>query len=136
MRQQRTVQVRRSPADVFAYVTDNENAPRWAEGIVAIRTIKETPEQVGSRFEVDIQEGPKVNTYTGVSLVHDPPRRKRDRMGRDGFFMEMQLDFEPTDDGTRLTQSVEYEPKGLIWMMNRRSLSKQTGKLKELLEQG
>jgi hypothetical protein len=140
-RQARSVTIRATPAEVFAYVADSANAPAWAEGIVEIRETAPQPGVVGSRFEVDIKEGGRVNTYQGEALAHDPPRRKRDRLGREGFFMEMQLDVEDAPEGARLTQSVEYDLNGarvllapLVGAMLRRSLRKQTAAVKAHVE--
>jgi uncharacterized protein YndB with AHSA1/START domain len=140
-RESRTVSIRAPPDKVFAYLDDPANAPEWAEGIVAIREIETTPGVVGSTFEVDIKEGGRVNTYQGVSLAYDPPRRMRDRMTRAGSTMEMQLDLEPAPEGTKLTQAVEYELPGLMALMAplvrfmlRKSLQKQTEKIKEVME--
>lgn len=143
MRQEETVVIRRPVSEVFAYVDDPANAPKWAEGITKLEVGPEVPGVVGTTFRMAVKEGRSENWYEGVAIAYEKDRRTRDRVTRGDMAMEMELRYEPVPEGTRVTQSVDIELKGpmklatpIIWLFNRASLRKQTRKLKELLEAG
>lgn len=142
MRQEHSVEIAAPPAEVFAYATADENAPKWAEGIESIETLHEAPGRVGSRFRMRIREGGRVNVYEGTVEAWEQDRFTRDRVERGGMAMTMEMRYEPTASGTRVTQTVDVPLKGamalmtpVVWLMNRHFQRKQMAKLKELLEQ-
>ncbi len=141
MRQAHTVHIRAPIDDVFEYTEDPDNAPEWAEGIVGFELLDEAENNVGTTYEMHIEEGGRVNTYQGEVVAWEENRHTSNRVERDGMAMIMDRDYAAVGDGTEVTMTVRVELAGwtkvmapLIWLMNRHFLKKQASKLKELIE--
>src|SRR5215203_4916087 len=52
-----SIDISRSPDDVFAYVTDPNRLPEWQESVVRAES-SQTPAQVGTRAQVTRRIGP------------------------------------------------------------------------------
>lgn len=46
---EKSIVIGRSAEDVFAYVSDQTNAPRWQRGVLEVRRVTEGPIGVGTR---------------------------------------------------------------------------------------
>lgn len=57
-----TVTIERTPHDVFAFVADQTNAPRWQEGLTQVRRVTAGPVGVGSEHDF-------VRRFAGRSVV-------------------------------------------------------------------
>lgn len=141
MRQARTVQIHAPIDEVFEYTEDPDNAPDWAEGIVGFELIDEAEDEVGTTYEMHIEEGGRVKTYHGEVVAWEENRHTSNRVERDGMVMTMDRDYAAAGDGTVVTMTVRVDLAGwtkvmapLIWLMNRHFLKKQASKLKELIE--
>ena len=79
-----SIEVERSPEDVFAYLDDLARHGEWQERIVSVEVETEGPTRVGTRA-VDTRRVPGGRTIaTTYEIVeHDPPRRAAFR-GVDG----------------------------------------------------
>ena len=62
-----SVEIARSPEDVFAYITDVSRHPEWQEGLVSATLESEGPVRVGSR----VVHRRKLGLTTGRSYVGD-----------------------------------------------------------------
>ncbi len=142
MREQHLVEIARPPSEVFAFVEDSANAPRWAEGIVSITVTHETPQRVGSRYRMIVREGRKENAYEGEVVAWQKDRHRRETATRGGQTMTLDQSFEPLAGGrTRFVHAAEIDLKGfavvftpIVRLFLRRTLRKQAEKVKELLE--
>jgi hypothetical protein len=78
-----TVEIGRSPEDVFAYLDQLSRHGEWQDQIVSIEVLTEGPTRIGSRAaEVRrVPGGPRKFTYEITE--HDPPRKASFR-GLDG----------------------------------------------------
>jgi uncharacterized protein YndB with AHSA1/START domain len=75
-----TVEIERSPEDVFAYLDDLSRHGEWQAAIESTKVLTEGPTKVGSRA-VDTRKvpgGPRDFTYEVTE--HDPPRRSAFRV--------------------------------------------------------
>ena len=96
MRAELTIEIARTPEDVFAYLTDVSNLPAWQSGVKAATLhgsrIEESRSLLGrelhTTLEIVEQEAPRVFTLRAL----DGPVR---------FTVRHEL--EPADGGTRLT---------------------------------
>ncbi|MFE2556214.1 SRPBCC family protein [Streptomyces sp. NPDC059352] len=110
-----TIDISRSPAEVFAYVTDPTHLPQWQESAVAVRKIDDTPIAVGSKVAVTRRLGRREFTSTMQVIELDPPKRWHVH-GIDGPVRgDVQGTIEPLGGGerSRLTLAVDFEGHGL-----------------------
>jgi uncharacterized protein YndB with AHSA1/START domain len=69
-----SIEISRSPEDVFAYVTDPSHLPDWQGGVVRTERIGEGPVAVGTRAVVTRRIGRREQTMTVEIAELDPPR--------------------------------------------------------------
>jgi uncharacterized membrane protein len=70
-----SIEINRSPADVFAYLDDLERHGEWQSQIVSTRRETEGPTQVGSRA-TDVRQVPGGKQSVTYEITeHDPPRK-------------------------------------------------------------
>jgi uncharacterized protein YndB with AHSA1/START domain len=137
-----TVEVARSPEDVFAYIDDLERHAEWQGQILSVERETEGPTRVGSRA-TDLRKipgGPRKFTYE--ITAHDPPRSASFRVV-DGMIRPVgTVTVEPAGEGrSRVTLELDFEGHGLgklLLPLVRRDARKQVPKdqqaLKERLE--
>lgn len=110
-----TIDISRSPAEVFSYVTDPTHLPEWQESAVAVRRIGDTPLAVGSKVAVTRRIGRREFTSTMQFIEWDPPKHWHVH-GIDGPVRgDVQGTIEPLGDGerSRLTLSLHFEGFGI-----------------------
>jgi uncharacterized protein YndB with AHSA1/START domain len=138
-----SVEIARSPADVFAYLDELDRHGEWQGQLVSVEVETEGPTRVGSRAKETrkVPGGPQ--TYTYEITEHDPPRKASFRVldGPVRAFGTMTV--EPAGEGSRLTIRIDFEGHGLgklIVPIARRNARKQVPqdqvRLKERLESG
>jgi uncharacterized membrane protein len=139
-----SVEIERPVEEVFGYVADLENLPEWAGPVIEVRDIQiATPEQLrqGDRFTA-------VAKFLGRRF--EAPCEVIDYLENRQFSFrstggpvpqEFTYLFEPTLEGTHLTQSVEAEPGTffrlagpLFEAAGRRQINNDLETLKDLLE--
>src|SRR5581483_1652893 len=70
-----TIEIARSPEDVFAYLDELDRHSEWSTGIISSRRDTPGPTQVGSRA-TDLRKTPMgKQSITYEITEHDPPRR-------------------------------------------------------------
>jgi uncharacterized protein YndB with AHSA1/START domain len=110
-----TVEIDRSPEDVFAYVTDPSRFPEWQDAVVSARLEGGGPVQQGSRVQLTRRMGKREQTMTSELTEYSPPRSYAFRVidgpvrafGKGGF--------EPLGEGdrTRFTFELDFEGHGI-----------------------
>ena len=80
-----SVEISRSPEDVFAYVTDLSRFTEWQEGVVRAAVEGDQPMSVGSKTTMTRRVGGRERTMTTEVTEYSPPRRFAFR-GIDGEF--------------------------------------------------
>jgi uncharacterized protein YndB with AHSA1/START domain len=138
-----SVDIARSPEDVFAYIDDLSRHGEWQGQIVSVRVDTEGPTRVGSRATETrrVPGGPREFTYEITE--HDPPRKASFRV-LDGPVRPFgTVTVEPAGEGSRFTLRLDFEGHGfgkLIAPLARRDSRKQVpqdqARLKERLESG
>ena len=139
-----SVEIERVVEKVFGYVTDLENFPEWAGPVIEVRDVQRaTPDRLG--------EGDK---FTAVAKFlgrrFETPCEVTDCLANRQFSFrstggpvpqEFTYAFEPTLEGTHLTQSVKAEPGTffrltgpLFEAVGRRQINNDLQTLKDLLE--
>jgi uncharacterized protein YndB with AHSA1/START domain len=104
-------------AEVAAFATDPEHAPRWYDNITRAEWRTEPPVAVGSVFAF-------VARFLGRTLSYDyevvelvPGERLVMRTAEGPFPMETTYTWSPTDTGTRMTLRNPGEPAGFSRLM-------------------
>ena len=132
VRAELTIEIARTPEDVFAYLTDASNLPQWQEGVksASLRDgrIEESRSLLGRELDTTLEiverEEPRLFTLRAL----DGPVR-----------VTIRHELEPADDGTQLTVTAEGDiPGGFAAGFVARRVEKQFRKdferLKQILE--
>jgi uncharacterized membrane protein len=140
-----TVEIARSPQDVFAYIDQLDRHGEWQDQIVNVKVDTEGPTRVGTRATETrrVPGGPRQFTYEITE--HDPPRRASFKVLNGPVRPVGSISVEPAGDGSRsrVTLQLDFEGHGigkLLLPLVRRDAAKQVPKdqarLKERLESG
>ncbi|HEX8940512.1 MAG TPA: SRPBCC family protein [Candidatus Limnocylindrales bacterium] len=107
-----TVTIQRPVEEVFAFIADGEQSPRWRSGVLDIKRV--SGEGVGARYAQGVA-GPMGRRVAAdyVITVFEPNRRIDFQTTAGPVRPRGRYDFEPTADGTRLTFALEAEVTGL-----------------------
>ena len=131
MRAELTIEIARTPDDVFSYLTDVSNLPAWQSGVKSATMrdgrIEESRSLLGrelhTTLEIVEQERPTLFTLRAL----DSP-----------FPFSVRHELEPAGDGTRLTVTAEGDVPGIAASLIARRAEKQFRKdferLKRILE--
>jgi uncharacterized membrane protein len=139
-----SVEIARSPEEVFAYVDELSRHGEWQEQIVSNEVLTEGPTRVGTRVRQTRKVPGRQQTFTYEITEHDPPRKASFR-GVDGPIRPAgTVTVEPAGDGrARVTLRFDLEGHGigkllapLAKLNARKEIPKSHQRLKERLEQG
>jgi uncharacterized protein YndB with AHSA1/START domain len=141
-----SVEISRTPDDVFAYVTDPARFAEWQDAVVRANRLDTGPMETGSKLSLTRRVGKREQTMTSELTEYDPPRSYAFRV-LDGPVRAVGSGrFEPLDDGarTRFTFELDFEGKGigklLVPLVVRRQAAKELpeshANLKRRLERG
>jgi uncharacterized protein YndB with AHSA1/START domain len=141
-----TVEIGRSPEDVYSYISDVSHHPDWQDSLVRSQLEGEGPLRVGSRVVQTRRIGRGERTMTLEVTEQTPPSRWAFR-GIDGPVRAIgKGSIEPIDGGARSRVTVELDFEGhwigklLVPLVVRRQAKKEMPRnqqqLKERLESG
>ena len=112
MRFANTLEIRRPVHDVFAYLADFRNIPKWNYAIAETRQ-SPGPTGVGTTIR-QIRTIPSRSEESLAVTEFVPDQRIQLRGALGPFDAEMRYELEPTEEGTRLTNSAELQARGLL----------------------
>jgi uncharacterized protein YndB with AHSA1/START domain len=131
----------RPPDEVFDFVADEENEPRYNPEMRFAKKVTEGPIGVGTSFRAEMTGRGRVVPMTILFTEYDRPRRIAERVQMKAMDLTGDLTFEPFDGGTRMRWSWNLEPHGvlrfmgpLVARMGRRQEQRIWTGLKHLLE--
>ncbi|MGH3133527.1 MAG: SRPBCC family protein [Gaiellaceae bacterium] len=141
-----SVEISRSPEDVFAYLSDFSHATEWQENLVSASVEGGGTFGVGSRVTMTRRIGRGERTLTNEVTEHNPPRTFGFR-GIDGPIRAVgKGTVEPVDGGarSRFTMELDFEGHGIgkllvplvVRRQARSDLAKSQERLKAKLESG
>jgi uncharacterized protein YndB with AHSA1/START domain len=134
-----TVEIARPPADVFAFLADGTNGPKWRSGVVDVA--HKSGEGNGAIYTQGVRGpfGRRVPADYQLTAF-EPDRRIAFRAIAGPVRPEGAYELEPVDGGTRLTFSLRCAPTGLAKLMTpmvaktMRSEVAQLDRLRQVLE--
>ena len=140
-----TIEIARSPEDVFAYLDQLDRHGEWQGTLVSTKVETEGPTRVGSRA-TDTRKVPGGQQDITYEITeHDPPRRAAFR-GVNGPVRPVgTVTVEPAGDGrSRLTLELDLQGHGIVGlvmaplarMQARKEVPQDQERLKERLEAG
>jgi uncharacterized protein YndB with AHSA1/START domain len=114
---QSTVEIRRSPAEVFAFLSEGENDRRWRSGVLDIR--RKSGHGRGTIYEQGVKGpfGRRVAADYEITSF-EPDRRIGFRALAGPVRPEGSYELTPADGGTRVTFALRVEPRGLAKLMS------------------
>jgi len=140
-----TIEIDRSPEDVYAYLDDLARHGEWQNQIISVKVEGDGPTRVGTRATEVRRFGKREMTMTYEITEHDPPRVFAFR-GLDGPVRPIgRGTVESLDDGKRSRVTVELDMTGhgfgklllpLAMSQARKEVPKNQQRLKERLEAG
>jgi uncharacterized protein YndB with AHSA1/START domain len=108
-----TVEIGKPVGQVFAYVLDGTTAPTWRPAVLDIRLASAARGQVGSRYEQGMK-GPTGRIAADYELTEVVPDRLiAFKVTAGPARPEGRYEFAPAGDATRVTFSLNWEPKGI-----------------------
>lgn len=109
--------IARSPAEVFDFFADLSKAPCWRQYVKTMERLDEGPLRAGSRIHVTMELAGEPYVFDMDVLMCERPSRWRHRTNETDFLGFVEYRFEPEQDGTRVTMSIEATPAGLYgWL--------------------
>jgi hypothetical protein len=139
-----SVEIARSPEDVFAYLDQLDRHGEWQDEIVSAKVDTEGPVRVGTRV-TEVRKVPGGKREISYEITaHDPPRTSSFRGVNGPIRVVGTVTVEPAGEGrSRVTIDLDFEGHGLgklLLPLVRRDASKRVpvnqAKLKERLESG
>jgi uncharacterized protein YndB with AHSA1/START domain len=135
-----TVLIRRPIEDVFAFLADFENIPKWNYAIVETRKVSEGAVGVGTIYQ-QMRSVPSRSEESFEVTAYNPPRHLEIRGQLGPFPSRLSYALDAIAEGTRVTNSVELEFRGPGRLLGRVAVPRVRGavdanlrKLKELLD--
>jgi hypothetical protein len=135
-----TITIERSPHDVFVFVSDLENVPRWNHAIVETRKTSDGPVRVGTIYR-QVRSLPSRSEETLHVIELEPDRRFAVQGGLGPFEGRLTYEFEEIGGSTRLTNKADLQARGIKRLAApivsgrvREAVAANLGTLKQLLE--
>jgi Polyketide cyclase / dehydrase and lipid transport len=133
--------ISRSVDDVFAFVGDVRNRPRWDDSVETEALTSPEPIGVGSTVRTRLRSMGKDCEYTWEIVEHEPPIRMKVESTSGPFPTTLAFQFDSQDGGTLVNASVTGRPTGLLRLLQpiiarttHKNLDRGYARLKRLLE--
>ena len=108
-----TITIERFPHDVFEFVSDLENVPKWNYAIAETRKVSEGPVGVGTAYR-QVRSLPSRSEETLQVTEFEPDRRFAVHGGLGPFEGTLAYEFEDVGGITRLTNHADLAPRGIM----------------------
>ncbi len=135
-----SVEINRTPDDVFAFVTDPSRFAEWQDAVVRASRLDDGPPGVGSRISLTRLVGKREQTMTSELTEYSPPRSYAFRVIDGPVRARGKGSFEPLSNGqqTRFTFELDFDGHGigklLVPLVVRRQAAKELPQSHESLK--
>jgi carbon monoxide dehydrogenase subunit G len=140
MRFVNAVEIERPAEEVFTYLADFENVPRWNYAIEHTTKVSDGPVGVGTVFR-QIRSLPSRSEESFEVTAFEPNHRLAIEGQVGSFASHIEYRIEPGAESTRVTNQVDLKPKGVLGLVGqlassrvKDAVAKNLGELKRLLE--
>jgi uncharacterized membrane protein len=110
---ERSITINRPLAEVFAFVMDSANWPKWEEELKQVRQSSEGPVGVGTTFRGTADFMGQMDWRAEI-VEYEPQKKVVQRMTVGPMEAQGAWLFEPVENGTRFTMRLEAEGSGLF----------------------
>jgi uncharacterized membrane protein len=136
-----SIVIARPAEEVFAYLNDIKNWPKWNSTMLEAEQTSEGPVAVGTTFRGKSQALGQLMEWSSEITAYEPNRKMEQTLKSGPMLLRQILSFEPVEDGTRFTIIAEGQTGGLFKLaeplMNRqmqKQMEENFTKLKAILE--
>lgn len=133
--------IKRSPQDVFAYVTNPNNAPQWMAGVQDVGWTSDDHDDIGSTWKVTTKFLGRTIEAELERTSFDPPHHVSSKVINGPIPYESTIKLEAQDNGTLLTFAGQVEfgsffklAEGLVGQQLKKNQDSDLAALKLLLE--
>lgn len=104
--------ISREPAEVFAFMADMNNLPKWQSEVVASKVVTPGPTRVGTRFTEDVKMGPTHTTAACEVTEFAPGSTMAFKALSPRMNYQARIIVERNGDGSRVTINGSAQMKG------------------------
>jgi uncharacterized membrane protein len=138
-----SIQINRPVEEVFAFLSNFENNPRWQSTSVEAKKISDGPVGVGTTYQaVTSMLGRRINSEQEIT-EYEPNRLVSRKSTAGPFPFEIHVGFEQAEGGTRINASIDGEPRGFFKLAEplleralKRQFDSDLANLKDMMEAG
>lgn len=109
--------IERTPEQLFAFMMDFHNAPRWMSLVKRLEPVVGGPVQRGSQVLVTIDLMGQTRQVVSEMWSYDPPSRLGFRNTSSGITGQFEYALESEREGTRITFTANIKPRGFAWLL-------------------
>jgi Polyketide cyclase / dehydrase and lipid transport len=109
--------INRSVDEVFDFVADEFNEPRYNQRMLSSEKLSPGPVGLGSQFRAVVQSRPRPAEMTIEFTGYHWPRRLASTSRLSTMDIEGTLTFDPVPAGTRMRWSWQVRPRGLLKLL-------------------
>ena len=107
-----TITIPRSRPEVFAFISDVGNMPRWVSGVTAARLVSEVMAE-GARFVCEYRPNLRSEPIEMEVVSFEPPESYCTKSRRGPFQFEGCVSLSEVEGGTEVTNTIEAGPDSL-----------------------
>lgn len=143
IRVETSVHIERNPDDVFDFISNFENNPRWQSGMVSAKFISQAPLRIGSTYSLVAKflGRPVISTFEVIE--YEPNRMIKAASTSGSFPITFTRIVTPHNNGTLVSAIIEGDASGffklaepILGRMVQRSVEGDYRNLKQILENG
>jgi uncharacterized protein YndB with AHSA1/START domain len=108
-----TVEIARSPAEVFPWLLEEDKVPRWTGHLERYERLDDGVIGPGSLIRQVLEVSGRTIDVELEVTAYEPPSGAQTRFSTNGIEVVSSYALEAAGAGTRLTQSIEAKPSGL-----------------------
>ena len=138
-----SVLIARPIEEVFAFVEDARNRPRWDDSVDSEELTSPEPISVGTTVRTRLRSMGREYVYTWEVVEHRPPSRMRIESTSGPFPTTLEYELGERDGATALDFSLSGRPSGVLRLFEpviarntQRNIDRGFARLKQLLEAG
>jgi carbon monoxide dehydrogenase subunit G len=110
--------VARAPAEVFAFLGDVRNEPKWHTDVLEATLVAGSPSEVGAVYQIKVKKEMGMPDSGKVTLTsYSPPSTIVYKVDMGKFQPTTTFTVAPEGSGARVSRKVEMETRGMMKLM-------------------